>query len=169
MNNISQTTFSNVFSENVWISIKISLKCVSKGSINHIPALVHIMAWRCSGDKPLSEPNMVSLPAHICVTRPQWVNQRMYHRDSNAIENSLLSPQFYQSYHYKILYMISLLCCRDMCKYANIWGDLMASDAVTTRENFHGIGWALVQVMTRRLFGAKSLPAWTLTNYQLDT
>ena len=32
------------------------------------------MAWRWSGDKPLSEPMMVRLPTHICVTRPQWVN-----------------------------------------------------------------------------------------------
>ena len=32
------------------------------------------MAWRRSGDKPLSEPMMVSLLTHICVTRPQWVN-----------------------------------------------------------------------------------------------
>ena len=32
------------------------------------------MAWRRPGDKPLSEPMMVSLPTHICVTRPQWVN-----------------------------------------------------------------------------------------------
>ena len=27
------------------------------------------------GDKPLSEPMMVSLLMHICVTRPQWVKQ----------------------------------------------------------------------------------------------
>ena len=27
------------------------------------------------GDKPLSEPMMVSLLTHICVTRPQWVNK----------------------------------------------------------------------------------------------
>ena len=26
------------------------------------------------GDKPLSEPMMVNLPTHICVTRPQWTN-----------------------------------------------------------------------------------------------
>ena len=31
------------------------------------------MAWRRPGDKPLSEPMMVILPTHICVTRPQWV------------------------------------------------------------------------------------------------
>ena len=63
------------FNENVWISIKISLKFVPKGPINNIPALVQIMAWRRSGDKPLSEPMMVSLSTHICVTRPQWVNK----------------------------------------------------------------------------------------------
>ena len=56
------------------IPIKISLKFVPKGSINNIPALVQIMAWRRPGDKPLSESMMVSLPTHICVTRPQWVN-----------------------------------------------------------------------------------------------
>ena len=60
--------------ENVRISIKISLKFASKGSINNIPALVQIMAWHRPGDKPLSEPMMVSLLTHICVTRPQWVN-----------------------------------------------------------------------------------------------
>ena len=61
------------FNENVWISIKISPKFVPKGPINNIPALVQIMAWRPPGDKPLSEPMMVNLPTHICVTRPQWV------------------------------------------------------------------------------------------------
>ena len=58
---------------NVWISIKISLKVVPEVPINNIPALVQIMAWRRSGDKPLSEPMMDSLLAHICVTQPQWV------------------------------------------------------------------------------------------------
>ena len=36
-------------------------------------ALVQIMAWCRSGDKPLSEPMLVTLLTHICVTRPQWV------------------------------------------------------------------------------------------------
>ena len=74
--------------ENVWIAIKISLKFVPRGPINNIPALVQIMAWRRPGDKPLSEPMMIRLPTHICVTRPQWVNsplsnfmQYMYHDD----------------------------------------------------------------------------------------
>ena len=51
-------TFKLIFvNENVWISITISLKFVPKGPINNIPALVQIMAWRRSDDKPLSEPN----------------------------------------------------------------------------------------------------------------
>ena len=59
--------------ENVWIPIKISLKFVPRGPINNIPALVQIMSWHQPGDKPLSEPMMVRLPTHICVTRPQWI------------------------------------------------------------------------------------------------
>ena len=31
------------------------------------------MAWRWSGNKPLSKPMMVTLLTHICVTLPQWV------------------------------------------------------------------------------------------------
>ena len=59
-------TFKRIFlNENVRISIEISLKFVLKGPINNIPALVQIMAWRRSGDKPLSEPVMVSLLTHI--------------------------------------------------------------------------------------------------------
>ena len=44
--------------ENVMILVKISLKFVPKTPINNIPALVQIMAWRRTGDKPLSEPMM---------------------------------------------------------------------------------------------------------------
>ena len=62
-----------LLNENVWISLKISLKFVPQGPINNIPALVQIMAWRRPGDKLLSGPMAVKLPTHICVTRPQWV------------------------------------------------------------------------------------------------
>ena len=69
-------TFKCIFvNENVWISITIWLGFVPKDPINNIQALVQIMAWRRPGDKPLSEPMMISLPTHICVTRPQWVKK----------------------------------------------------------------------------------------------
>ena len=62
------------FNENVLISIKFPLKFIPKVPVNNIPALVQIMAWRQPGDKPLSETMMVTLLTHICVARPQWVN-----------------------------------------------------------------------------------------------
>ena len=55
-------TFKHIFlNENVRISIKISLKLVTKGPINSIPAMVQTMAWRRSGDKPLSDPMMTQI------------------------------------------------------------------------------------------------------------
>ena len=68
--NVFKCIFLN---ENVLILLKISLKFVPKGPINNIPSLVQVMAWRWPGDKPLSEPMMVSLLTHICVAWPQWV------------------------------------------------------------------------------------------------
>ena len=44
------------------------------------------MAWRRSGNKPLSEPMMVSLLMHTCITRPQW---------SKHISDKLLHLAFY--------------------------------------------------------------------------
>ena len=75
--------FKRIFlNENIWISISIPLKFVPKGPINNIPALVQIMAWRRPGDKPLSEPIMVNLLMHVCVTRPQWVDT--FRHDQNS-------------------------------------------------------------------------------------
>ena len=50
--------FQMHFLEWKWIAIKISLKFVPKGPIDNIPALVQILAWHWTGDKPLSEPMM---------------------------------------------------------------------------------------------------------------
>ena len=68
----TDAAFKCIFlNENIRISIKISLKFVPRGPINNIPTLVQVIAWRRPGDKPLSEPMMVTLPTHICVTRSQ--------------------------------------------------------------------------------------------------
>ena len=69
-----QDIFKCIFlNENIWISIKISLKFVPNDLIKNIPALLQMMAWRRSGDKPLSERMVVRLPTYIYVTRPHWV------------------------------------------------------------------------------------------------
>ena len=82
--------------ENAWISIKISLRFVSKGPINNIPALIQILAWHRPGDKPLSELLIVKLPMQICVTRPQWGNLWQISNKSGPIHswNTSIS-QFY--------------------------------------------------------------------------
>ena len=67
--NIFKCHFLN---ENVWISVKF----VPKLWISNILGLVQIMAWHHPGDKPLSESIMVSLLMHICVTHPEWVNNK---------------------------------------------------------------------------------------------
>ena len=73
--NIFKCIFLN---ENVWILITISLKFVPKGPINNILALIQIMAWHGSGDKPLSEPMLVGSLTHICITQLQWVKQQSH-------------------------------------------------------------------------------------------
>ena len=53
------TLICKFVTENILISMTISLRFVPKGPINNIPALVEIMDWRRRGDKPLSEPMLV--------------------------------------------------------------------------------------------------------------
>ena len=82
--------FKYIFlNENEWNLTKISLKCVPNGPINN-PALVQIMAWCRPGDKPLSETMMVSVPTHICVTRPQWVRHKW--RTTGNLFNCIMEP-----------------------------------------------------------------------------
>ena len=56
--NISKCTFLN---ENYRIPIKISLKFVPRSPIDNKPALVQVMVWRWTGNKPLPAPNMTQL------------------------------------------------------------------------------------------------------------
>ena len=55
---IFQTTFSKAFSwkERFYVLIKIWLKFVAEDIIDIKSALVQIMAWCWTGDKPLFEP-----------------------------------------------------------------------------------------------------------------
>ena len=94
--------FKRIFlNENVWISLRISLKFVPNGPINNIPALVQIMAWRRPGDKPLSESMMVSFPPHICVTRPQWVNNAVHFKIEQCVDKYLRFYIKMPSYQYR--------------------------------------------------------------------
>ena len=81
--------------ETVWISPKITLKFVPNVQINHIPALVQKMAWRRPGDKPLSEPMLVRLLTHMCVTRPRCVKTYWSMGDLDTISKMQLSVLVY--------------------------------------------------------------------------
>ena len=114
-------TFKRIFlNEIVRISIKISLKFVPKGPINNIPVLVQIMAWRVSGDKPLSEPMMICLLTHICITRSQWVN-------------SLAPGKFEWNFRYVIFKRILVIDVLDIsCEIALMWMSLNFADDQST-------------------------------------
>ena len=96
---------------------------MSWGSINNIPALVQIMAWRRPGDKPLFEPMVVNLPTHICVTQPQWVNI-----EPHCFNMSMLTPK----------------SSGNMQKHGYLW----CFHAVSTRENISGVlsSWYMINV-----------------------
>ena len=61
---------------NVWISIRISLKFVSRCPINNSPALVWIMAWHRPGNKPLSE-SMVAWFINAYMHHSAWISQNI--------------------------------------------------------------------------------------------
>ena len=103
---ISKSIF---FNENVWILLKISLTFVPEVQINKIPALFQIMAWHRPGDKPLSEPVMVRLLTHICITRPQWV-KHWWHNNINKTKHKKT-----QGNHEYNMYRT---CCHS---HINIW------------------------------------------------
>ena len=84
---VSQMTHSNAFSLMKILEFRLRFHW----SLFLRVQLVQIMAWRRSGDKPLSEPMMVSLLTHICVTRPQWVNNG---RDTSPLILSDLTINF---------------------------------------------------------------------------
>ena len=55
--NLADNIFKCIFiNEKFCISIRISLKFVPKGPIDNRSALVQVMAWRWTGDKPSLEP-----------------------------------------------------------------------------------------------------------------
>ena len=45
--------------ENVWIMINISLKFISNGPVNEKAALIDVITWHWTGDKPLPKPMMI--------------------------------------------------------------------------------------------------------------
>ena len=150
--------------ENKWISIKISLKFVpkhAKGPINHIPALVRIMTWRRPGAKPLSEPMVFSLLAHMYATRHQWVKQRpLPHgiRELN-LQASITQQDFATNiFSCATLWKADVTCCFD--RFRARWSRREGADkddAVKNTEKQISLCWRTV--CGYRLFHSPSLVA----------
>ena len=102
---ISQMAFSNTFSWKKKYKFRLRFP---QGTINNIPALVQIMAWRLPGDKLLSEPMMVRLPTHICITRAQWLNVSIWLKDCMGFKSGLALKGDLVTGHY--------------CTYTDQWG-----------------------------------------------
>ena len=56
--NLADDIKSNFLTENDTFPIQVSLKFVPMSSIDNKPALVRVMAWCQTGDKPLPKPMM---------------------------------------------------------------------------------------------------------------
>ena len=52
---ITHNIFKSIFNESVRISITISLKFIPKGPIDYKSALVQVVAWHRTGEKPVPE------------------------------------------------------------------------------------------------------------------
>ena len=68
--------------ENMLISIKISLMRVPKRPISNIQALVQMMTWHRTGDKPLSGALMAYLLTQLCFTWLQLRSELILHMRS---------------------------------------------------------------------------------------
>ena len=112
--------------ESIWIAINISLSFVPEGPIDNIPTLVQIMAWHRSGDKPLSEPMMVSLPTHICVTPPQWVKWVGVGGFSKVVVLSLSLDLFFKILRFQVAFLI-FFCVAIFSQYLFLVGLLLQS------------------------------------------
>ena len=86
MAHLSQMLFSNLrryfqmhFHERFSILIRISPKFVPKGTIDNKLALVWVMPWDWTGNKPLPEPMLTQFTDAYIAMRVQWVNRgRLY-------------------------------------------------------------------------------------------
>ena len=121
-------------------SFKISLTFDPRVRINNLPPLVQILVWRRPGDTPLSEPMMISLLTHICVTQPQWVKGSC--QGCCAIWDIYKISQL--SNHFEILHIARQRYCHMMCRIAR---RLNHSNGYYGRTSFRKI-WVLGEFRT---------------------
>ena len=118
---IFQTTFPNAFSsiKTYEFCLRIHWGLFLRVRIINILALVQIMAWRRPGDKPLSEPMMFSLLTHICITRPQWVNNSALDKNRRMVTIKFSKSNWFFSWNkrkFRILHAYVRVLCYQINK-----------------------------------------------------
>ena len=172
--------------------LKFHWSFVPKGLIDNIPGLVQIMAWRRTGDKPLSEPVITWLLTHICIIRPQRVNRTSFVANLRWFSFG----QFWFQMHVTAIVMPLTSLWRHVMETLStlltlfLWGNLpdpggsphkwastvelwcllyVNSSPPSAACMRQWTGSALVQIMACRLFGAKPLPEpiliWFVANW----
>ena len=136
---------------------------------------VKIRAWCQTGDKPLSEPMI-----HICITRPQWVNEEHYH--DKSMETSPGGSFWWQvsigsvmawcrqaTSHTPMWHIPIKTCiitespCVNPCHFLSTCKDVWAFSVINSSPP----SAAMVQIMACRLFDAKPLTEPMLTYCEL--
>ena len=145
---ISQTTFWNAFS---WMKmyefcIRFHWIVFPRIQLTSIPTLVQIIAWRRPGDKQLSEPMMVSLLTHICITQPQWVKQMIYHYQYVFNDSPLFAPL---TLHAGLMVYGFYIIAQFFCKIHVIAGDIFFfwNYGIHDRDNFTHIRYKQYHVL----------------------
>ena len=101
---LADDIFNCIFlNENDRIPIHISLKYDHMSPIDNKPALVQVMAWRRTGDKPLTVPMMTQFMAHICGTRGRIVKWPIH-----TLKNHKLGRPIFIIIHYKDVIMSAM-------------------------------------------------------------
>ena len=75
---ITDDIFKSIFNESVWIPITISLKFVPKGPIDYNSALVRVVAWHRTGEKPLPASMLTQFTDSYIRTRGEKNNQDIF-------------------------------------------------------------------------------------------
>ena len=131
----SETTLSNAFSSMKILDFRLKFhwRLFLRFQLTIYFSMVKIMAWRRPGDKPLSEPIMVSCPTHICVTRSQWV--KMW-PSSQSTRQASFSWQISNDIFFRRIYFanqVTIILTNEPASLArwSVWIDVVANRHIT--------------------------------------
>ena len=137
---ITDDIFKSIFNESVWISITISLKFIPKGPIDYKSALVQVMAWHRTGEKPLPESMLTKFTDAYIYTALGGNKITKSGRSFTGVWYILFSLLHFVRIHrkYSILYLTR---CLSVPSYYQYWLQIIAIHPRTISQNISKIWW----------------------------